>query len=287
MGGLADEFAQRLRVLGDLLDGSTVSRLIDSPFPRHFEVVPVLVVLAGLAVCAQLVVRRPPSREVRAGAFALLATVFILVAATASGLGFHGHHVILAYPFPHLVLALVVVQAGRLLAHRVVPGRGRAAAAAFIAVMAAVPVIASATNTVEMVGGLSDASGRGGWSDEAYDVVPYLEHDQRGRPTVGVDWGVGYLLVGLSQGHIKVADLAFDLQASPASTTRRILSRQLEEPRTLYVLRAQRTTTYRRARRRFFALARELGYRPTLVRRFSDPRAGPQFEVYSAARRPG
>ena len=88
-------------------------------------------------------------------------------------------------------------------------------------------------------------------------------------------------------GHVKVADLAFDLQASPASPTRRILSRRLRDRRTLYVLRAHRTTTYRRARRRFFALARELGYQPALVRRFSDPKAGPQFEVYSAARRPG
>ena len=286
-GGVVNEFGQRLRVLGDLIDGSTVSRLIDSPFPRHFEVVPLLVVLAAVALCAQLVVRRPPSRELRAGAFALLATLFILIAATASGLGFHGHHVILAYPFPHLG-----TRAGRGSDRsparpprrpRAAPCRGRRVRRR--------PGSGSHHRQRDQHGGDARWPARRQrprlWSDEIYDVVPYLEHDRPGLLVVGADWGVGYLVVGLSQGHVKVADLAFDLQASPAAPTRRVLSRRLRDRRTLYVLRAPRTTTYRRARRRFFALARELGYQPALVRRFSDAEAGPQFEVYSAARLPG
>src|SRR5205807_428205 len=72
-GSFPSQLGQRVRVLGDLLDGKSVSRLTESPFPHHFRIVPLLVALAALAICIQLVARRPPSRELRAGAFVLLA----------------------------------------------------------------------------------------------------------------------------------------------------------------------------------------------------------------------
>jgi hypothetical protein len=131
------------------------------------------------------------------------------------------------------------------------------------------------------------ASGRGGFSDEIYEVVPYLTREHSERPIVAADFGVGYLIVGLSQGRLHATEMTYHLDTWPSSPLERQLSSHLRDRRTWYVLRSPRTTIYKRARRRFFGLVQRLGYRATLVRRFSDPRAGPQFEVYSVARRPG
>jgi hypothetical protein len=282
-GSFPSQLAQRVRVLGDLLDGSTASRMVESPFPHHFEIVPLLVALGALAICVQLVLLRPPSRELRAGAFALLAALLVLIAAAATHPAFHGHHVILAYPFPHLALALVLVQAGRLLAHAASPPRRRAILVSLVTVLAAIPVTFSAITTAGMFDTFSQTGGRGVWSDGIYGLERYLARQHGKEPLVTVDWGLAAELVALSQGHLHVNEVAFTLE-NPESRSQPValVSKPLRDRRTWYVLRSPQATAYRLARERFFAAVESLHGRPTLVRRLDDREGRPLFEIYSA-----
>jgi hypothetical protein len=165
------------------------------------------------------------------------------------------------------------------------PPRRRAALAASVAVLAAIPVTFSAITTAGMIDRLPQVSGRGAWSDEIYDLEAYLTRQHSDKPLATVDWGLGYLLVGLSQGQLQVNDLSFDLEDASTRESAELLSEQVRDRRTWYVLRSPRTTTSIRARKRFFSTMKELGHRPTLVRKLDDPKYGPQFEVYSVERR--
>ena len=282
-GGFFDQFGQRVRVLGDLMDGSTVSRLIDAPFPTHVEVMPVLVGVAAVAICVQLVVRRPPTHELRAGAFVLLVPLVVLICTALTDPGFHGHHVLLTYPFPHLAVALVLVQAARAVSRAVPAPRQRAVFVSAIAALTAIPLAFSVVTTAGMVDSIPDASGRGSWSTEIYDVESYLSLHHREKPLVTADWGITYQLVALSQGKLHSDDVALQLEdpASP-SLPAALLEEPLHDRRTLYVLRSPFATVNQQARETFFATLDRLGYRPTLVRTFEDRRGTPQFEVYSA-----
>jgi Dolichyl-phosphate-mannose-protein mannosyltransferase len=280
-GSFLSQLEQRGRVLGDLLDGSTASRMIDAPFPQHFEVLPFMLAAAALAICIQLVARRPPSHELRAGAFAVLVVALVLIAAAVTEPGFHGHHLILAYPFPHLAIALVVVQLARLIARAGPPPRRRVLFAAVAAVLALIPITFAAITTGGMFDTFSQRAGRGVWSNGIYELERYLTRAHRSEPVVTADWGLAEQLVALSQGRLHVHDVAYELAFpdSPAQPAE-LVSEPMRDARSWYVLRRPDATAFEPARRRFFAAVERLGGRPSLIRTLDDSEGRSVYEVY-------
>jgi dolichyl-phosphate-mannose-protein mannosyltransferase len=281
-GSYLSNVRDRFGVLSDLLDGSAVADLIRAPFPSHFVELPLLFALAGVAVCVQLLRVRPLTRELRAGAFLVLSTVVLMLIAASAGsinpLRFNGHHVLLAYPFPHLVLALLVVQVGRAASLRARAPRRRAVFASATALLAAAPVTLALISSVGMLRTLDRTGGHGVWSDSVYDLERTVLREHDGQPVVPLDYGFGGNVVGLSQGRLNFRDLTYDLDTERA---RDVLAGPLRDRRTWFILNSNGTTVYPRPRRRFFQEVGELGGRPRLVHRFRSRDGEPTFEVYS------
>jgi hypothetical protein len=284
-GGLVSQLIQRTEVLADLLDGSSVSRLLVNPFPIRIVLIPILFAIAAAAICVQLFTSRPHSRELRAGFAAVLMTVFTLAAAAATSGGFHGYHVILAYPFPHLALALVIVQAARAVASRRALARRPRAFAATAAVLTAIPVGLALATTLGMNHALSEDGGRGPWSDRIYTLERYLTGAHDGQRVVTADYGLSLNLVALSQGDLHLDDYTLLLEEN-SPPARQVLAPALRDRHTWYVLHAKDTTFNVPARRRLFATMKAVGAQPHLVRRFRERDGEPLYEIYSVPARP-
>ncbi|HKN93133.1 MAG TPA: glycosyltransferase family 39 protein [Thermoleophilaceae bacterium] len=279
-GGLFAQIGQRLDVLGRLLDGKEVGRTVGTPF-HTFEFLPWIFAFAVFVVCVQLVTRRLESRQARAVVFLLILGAGTLLATAATSGAFHGHHVVLVYPVPHLILAFVLVQAARWIARSFSARRRMAAFAAAAVCLVAVPVAIADVTTGRMLHTFDTAGGRGVWSDAIYPLTRYLE-DAR-APVVTADWGFDQNVIALSSGRVPLSDDWYELeQGTPAPA--KVLAKSVADSRTLYLLHSPRETIDPAARRRFFAGMRQLHVQPTLVRTFNDRGGHPLFDVYRAER---
>jgi len=122
-GSFPFQVAHRVAVLGDLLDGSAVSEVLELPFPHRFLVLPLIFGIAAGVIALPAVRRRLDARALRAGSFIVVSLAVTLLLAAATSVGFKGHHVLTTYPLPHLALALVIVQMARVVARHVRDGR--------------------------------------------------------------------------------------------------------------------------------------------------------------------
>jgi hypothetical protein len=276
--GLAARFFNRLDVLDHLLKGSSVSRSVGISFPHAFGVLPLLFALAAVVVAALLVKRRLSSHDSRVAAFLLVFGLCLLAAAAATRNAFHSYHVILIYPLPHVLLAFTIVLAARRL--RAAAGssvRRRQAFAGATGALVLLPVALAAIITGGMLHTFAATGGRGVWSDRIYQLERYVFSAR--APAVAVDWGFGQSLTALSQARIPLTSEWLSLEQNTPPPAR-VLAKLLPQPRTLYLLHAERATVQREARTRFFSAARQLHTTPTLVRRFADGDGRPLYEIY-------
>jgi hypothetical protein len=121
------------------------------------------------------------------------------------------HHVLLAYPAPHLALAAALVEGAEL-----VRGRRRIAAAALGAAALVASVAVSVTTTTDMLSRLRETGGT---------------------------------LVALSDGHLRGTELWDELNAK--GRVRGSCLEQLDDPSASYVLHAADATSFPRAWHRF------------------------------------
>jgi hypothetical protein len=284
-GGYLSNVVDRVGVLGNLLDGKAVGDLLRVSFSPHFVELSLLFAVAAIAVCAQLLFTRPLTRELRAGAFLVLTTVILLLMAATAGsinpLGFNGHHVMLAYPAPHLVMGLAAVQGGRALSRRAPAPRRSRVFATSTALLISIPIALALISTLGMLRALDRTGGHGVWSDSVYSLERFLVAKHGTQPVVPLDYGFTGNVVGLSQGRLVFHDLTFNLDRF--KDPRKAIAEPLKDPRTWYILNSKGTTIYPRARRRFFAVVADEGKRAVLIRRFHSRDGQPTFEVYRVA----
>ena len=277
-GGILEQLHQRVDVLTGLLDGHSVSTLLGIPFPHRFVVLPALAVIAAAAVCVQALVRRPLTRELRAGLFCVTAIAVVIVLAALTRPGFKGHHLLSAYPFVQLAVALVIVQVARFAGSRARPPLRRRVTLATGVALVAVPVVLAIVTTGGMLQALRDSGGRGVWSSRIYDLDRLLTRDPS-APTVAVDWGFSVNLLALSDHRLPVDDVTTELDSG---ATPPALDRGLRDRRTRYLLHSPDTTVYPRARARFFQVLRARGERPVLATRIANREGRPLYEIYRA-----
>jgi hypothetical protein len=254
-----------------LLDGETISELFVG---KHggFPILAALALAAAVVIVGLYAVQRLRVR-LRPAMFVVLSGCLVLVASALTPGGSYPHHVLLAYPAPHLALAALVVEGGKLVRERarlVATGLGAAALAVSVAV--------SITTTTHVLSRLRTTGGTGNFSDGVYALERYLTRNDGERRLVVVDWGIFQNLVALSDGDLRALEVWDPLNAK--QPVRGKVLAQLDDPSARYVLHAPGATNFPRARSRFFAILRKEGRRPQLEQRVPTRLGRPLFEIY-------
>ena len=188
----ADAWSEKLAALQTMLDGSYFDRLMRSggSFERMFDVEgaassPFLVIYAlaigFVAVRLALHGRRGAFPATRAFvlATALLSSLGILLTPLAVRI----HHVLGAYPFPQMLVAVAIVDtAGERGA------RNRAFRLTVATLVAVAALIGSLGASLRTLGTLERTHGKGRWSDALAGIAPELEAEP-GGVAVSLDWG--------------------------------------------------------------------------------------------------
>jgi 4-amino-4-deoxy-L-arabinose transferase-like glycosyltransferase len=269
--GFVDTFLQRLGVLEHLLDGAYLTREMTMLSPTGSVLAllvagsPALVLLRGT--------RRESHRETTPALFALVASVLIVVAAALTPGGFAGHHLILAYPFPHLLAAAGIVTFIRCT-------RPYLTARVGIPLAAAISGLAVGQNlltTYDYLRMLSVTGGTGNFSDAVYDAARVLDQVAVDAPVVVLDWGLHFPLLGLSQGRIHSVEVIDGATEN--------LRPFLVDPRVRYVAHAPGATNFPGGWRAFASAAEAAGLRPVREERFASRDGQPIIDVY-VLRRP-
>ncbi len=265
---------QRTAVFGYLFTATSVVYMRDLPPPR-VVIMPFAVFAASLItlVCYAI---RSVRRRWRREMFLLLVTFFIVLLASLTPGAFKNHHLILAYPFPHLLVAAIVVRGVRQCCRMRAP-LGAIASAAVICVCAAAPVAANVLRYRQVTVGLQKTGGTDNWSDAIYALDSWLENHDPAQPVVAVDWGIEQPLAVLSQGRLHCVDL---WQVHDASDYQDFFN----VPGTRYVLHAPDTTNYPEPRDIFLEGARARGLQTNLAETFNDRTGRPTLLVYVLSR---
>jgi 4-amino-4-deoxy-L-arabinose transferase-like glycosyltransferase len=272
-GHLGARVSERTQMLANLLDGRVVGGWLGggiSP-PRVMSVL----TCVALGVLVVLVARRDTRPSVRPLAFVALAGVLVLAAAVVTRGGFAAHHVILVYPFPHLLVAGAAVRVAALIARRSL------AIPAATALMVA-PISLGILTTERTYAALERTGGPPNWSSAIYSLERELSH----KPTndvVVLDWGIYTNLLALSNGRLHANDLAFGVNASPA-LAESLLIPVLHEPGARFVLHTLATTNFLPARANFFSAVKGARIRLRLERMIRMREGQPLFEIYVVPR---
>jgi len=263
----------RVQQLVRLLDGETLTELLTG---RHggAPVLPAFALAAAAAIALAFAVPSLRAR-VRPAMFVVLSGFLVLVASALTPGGSYPHHVLLAYPAPHLALAAVVVE-GAELVHR----RARLAATLAGAAALTASVAVSFTTTTAMLSRLRHTGGTGNFSDGIYTLERYLVRHDRDRRLVILDWGIFQNLVALSDGDLRATEV-WDPLNSKGRVRGKVLA-QLDDRSARYVLHVPAATNFPRARTRFFAILRREGRNPRLERTVTTRLGQPLFEIYRA-----
>jgi hypothetical protein len=193
-GGRPHEWSEKLHTLATMLDGSYFHRLMldGGSFERMFEAQgaaagPFLWIFAlcALFLAWRIVQRAPEDAPDRGAAFVLLTALLTLAGVLLTPRAVRIHHALNVYPFPHLVVAIALVELWRLRAKRDLRGialRAGAAALALAVLAGGVQVSRRTWAAIEVSGG------KGRWSDALQRLGRELERE-KDAVVVGLDWG--------------------------------------------------------------------------------------------------
>jgi len=146
------------------------------------------------------------------------------------------------------------------------------------ALAVAIPVVMHVAFIGATLRVLDRSGGRGNWSDAVYRLTDQLMAADAHIPVIVLDWGIHYNLVGLSRGELQSVEL-FPVFNNPSISPAQLVN-LLPAGRSRYVLHAQGSTNFPRARKRFLTLVQHTDIR--LDRVISDRLGDPVFEIYSS-----
>jgi hypothetical protein len=272
---LEGRFRQRTGVLAGLLTARNVRYVRGFPAPRT--------ALTSMVACAAFVVtltcyclprlRRQWRREM----LLALAMFFIVLLAALTPGADADHHLILTYPFPHLLVAAVVIR-GAGWCYRMRTPLGVIAALAVFLTGAAGPVMAGVLRYRQVMVQLQKTGGTGSWSDGIYELDAWLESHDPSQPVIAVDWGIGQNLAVLSQGRLPCVELWFAPDAARYQEF-------FKMPESRYVLHAPDVTEFPQARALFLETVQARGLQLHSVKTIADRTGRPVFLVYTLSRR--
>jgi Dolichyl-phosphate-mannose-protein mannosyltransferase len=273
-GGPWTQLVERFRQLVGLLDGRTIGDLIAGT-DRHAPLLPILAAVAASAIVA-LSLAPALRQRLRPALFVVVCGLFVLIASALTPGGSYPHHVLLAYPFPHLAVAALGVELYALARERLGGSRAWLVGGAITSVLAAAVAVGLSTSA-DIVSRLEATGGRGNFSDAIYGLNRYLERTAPEQPFVALDWGIYQPLIGLSEGGLKGRELWLQLNGTDEPGKYR---NALTQPTTSYVLHVPSETNFPRARERFFSIVRANDRRARLIRVIDSRQDRGVFEIY-------
>ena len=179
------------------------------------------------------------------------------------------HHVILLWPFPHMLIAI----AGAQLAHRI----GRRG----VPVLAALLVAMTADNLLVVNHYFADLTRLGTtviWTDAIGPLYRYLDSLGTGQ-VVTVDWGYSAPLCLLSDGELPLRDISYQL-LGPSGEQAAWIQSLMGDPRNAFVDHAEGGEQFPNARERLASIAAAGGFRKELLTVITDRNQRPRFNVF-------
>jgi hypothetical protein len=246
-----------------------LSRFSGKPRTNYFLAAFVIALLAALLWWRDLAVRRA----------ILFSLVFVAVAwvqmISTQGAGSSAHHVVLMWPFPHLMLAAAL--AG-------IAGRTRRFGTMVLAI--AVALLAGRNLLVTnqyMAQFIRDGSG-GSWTDAIFPLAKSLENTSATNIWV-CDWGIIDPLRVLGRGllPLRVGDDALHNPRLDDEDRNRILER-LPDTANLFVGHVPSREEWAGSGARLTSTAAASGYRKVLLDSVSDSHGRPVFEIFRFVR---
>ena len=274
---LEHRLMQRARVLNNLFTASTVNYVRGYLAPRLAPMSVVFFVASVITVICYML--RRLRRRWRGEMLLLLATFLIILFAAVTPGAYEGHHLILSYPFPHLLVAAIAIRCMRLCSQMRKPLGTIAAGAVFLAGVAG-PVTGSTLRYRQVMVQLQKTGGTGSWSDGIYALDSWLEQYDSAQPVVAVDWGIGQPLAVLSQGRLHCVELWSVHDAAGYQGL-------FNGPGSRYVLHPPDGTHFPKARDIFLEAVRVRGLQIHLVKTITDRMGHPVLLVYVLSRNIG
>jgi 4-amino-4-deoxy-L-arabinose transferase-like glycosyltransferase len=179
------------------------------------------------------------------------------------------HHVVLLWPFPHMLVAIAGAQLSYSLARY---GRRLAFAALILLVGSNVILLNQYHADLATLGTTAI------WTDAVNDLAAFV---QSVNPThlVTVDWGYSATLCLLSDGDRPRYDISFIL-LQPTDAQKKWVSRLIADPRNLFVDHAADAVAFPEARKHLASIALAAGYRRQTVIMIADRNHRPRFEIF-------
>jgi hypothetical protein len=224
----------------------------------------------GLAVLAAIALLPFAGRTRRVGLFALVCGVvtwFAMSLTKSAGTG--AHHIVLIWPFPHLLVAAVFI--GVLERMR----RGRVLFALIVTALCFTGFVVVVHHLALLVRGGATSI----WTDAIFPLSDSLKADEH-TTIYALDWGFDNSLRMLHRGQLRLIPVwtAFEPKADQSSR-RKALDRITGDRNAVLITHAPDRVVLRDALGNFNAAIREAGRRSTPLRQIRDRLGRPQFEI--------
>jgi hypothetical protein len=179
------------------------------------------------------------------------------------------HHVILLWPFPHVLIAIVAAETAQRLGKK---GSRLVTALLFILV---------ARNLMLINRYYVDLITRGTsviWTDAVIPLHNYIESLDRPH-VVTVDWGYATTLCLLSDGDIHIDDISYTL-LSPSERERVWIRGLMDDPQSLFVDHMDNGGQFRTAREQLASIATEGNRQKDIRQVILDRNLRPRFQIF-------
>ncbi|MGH9663996.1 MAG: hypothetical protein ACRD9L_06210 [Bryobacteraceae bacterium] len=213
-----------------------------------------------------------PNRAVRRAilfslVFMAVAWAQMLITRTAGGAA---HHVVLLWPFPHLIAAATITEAA---------GRARRFSPVILAATVTVLVAQNLLVTNQYMAQFVRDGAAGPWTDAIYPLARSLEGTTAAEIWV-TDWGMLNSLRLLDRGRLPLRTGDGPLnKPQPDDNDRMQVREMLETPNSLFVGHVLKQETFAGVGTHLAAMAAQLGYRKVLLRTVLDSNGRPIFEI--------
>jgi hypothetical protein len=246
--------------------------------------IPWLVLLVLLLTIIQIVTGLAFGLHTKKILFLVVLTVVIIAASIFTPTNFMYHHLLVAYPFPHLLIAYFLIKTPHILSKiRLKPQFTRNAGylILFIAVGINLYVV---QNTYQI---LNKTGGKGMWSSAIYTLADYLKDDE--RVVVVMDWGINLNLLMLTSGKLSTQEPWQEFVYTSDYSEK--MEALVNQPEAIFVFHSSEYTgiyslnDFDGPRITFFKTIEAMGAKPILERQIFQPDGHVLFELYRVSPR--
>jgi hypothetical protein len=204
---------------------------------------------------------------------AILAQTFVILNAGSA------HHIMIAYPFPQIIIAWLIIHVLEWLRARFRPEIARPMAVLACVVFLAPPILADLCMDFLYVKSFVKIGGRGVWSDAIYDLAAFAK-THADRKFVLLEWGLENQLLLLSEGTIKREEIFWSLVGDRYQAR---LSELVRDPSNIYVSFAPQHRTLPEVAR-FEETIKSLGLEGKVYKTFYQRDGQPVYVLYEVTK---